>query len=160
MRPLSTNTATNAALTITRPVYLVQIDAATPIYLSSREAITLRGNAHVAAGLQIDQQGARIALFNGDQAYTATFLAGLSGVRVVVRMLYGSGPFDETDDDVVLEGELGSIAIGEWITMQVRDAPAQKVPRLYVAPPVFNYLPPDGTLVQTTTGPHVLRGSR
>lgn len=157
MRPLGTVTRTASAQTITKPVYLARIELAAPLYLSSREQMSYLSTTYSAAGLRVDVPSARIALFNKDNTYTASFLSA-SGTPVRVFMGYGS---TITEADTVLEGEIGAVSVGEWITLTVRPAPMTKVPRVYVLPPAFNYLPPDGLRIQTLSGTYVLnRGTK
>lgn len=155
MRPLSTTNSTGTASAITRPVYLVEIMLSTPVRVSSRETTTLRGNSFTAGSVRVDLGGSRVAIFN--DSLTASFLAATSGAAVRVFVLHGEGPFTDADADVLLEGEIGGVAVDEWITINVRQAPAKRLPRLYVGPPTFNHLPPDGLRINTLSGVYVLR---
>jgi hypothetical protein len=152
MRDLSSVNRTGIASTLTRPVYLVEFLFATPLRLSSRETITYAGNTFTAATLQVDIAGSSIKLLNASLAYTSTFKVGADGVRCSIWVVYGDGTFTRGDADMVFNGEVGAVGISEQIVIRLRDAPPKQVPRLQVAPPAFNNLPPDGLEIRTPTG--------
>ena len=152
MRELSSVNRTGIASTLTRPVYLVEFGFATPLRLSSRETITYAGNTYTAATLAVDVSAPSIRLLNASLAYTATFKVGADGIKCSILVVYGDGPFSRGDADLVFSGEVGAVGIGDQISIRLRDAPPKQVPRLQVAPPAFNNLPPDGLEIRTSAG--------
>ncbi len=151
-RPLSSSNAAELSLSVTRPCYLVEFGFATTLRLSSRETVTFKGNTFTAATMRVDQSGSRISLYNDSLSYTSTFLAGVSGKACTVWLCYGETPFADADGDIVFEGEVGAVGIGERIEIKLRPAPVRRLPRLYVTPPTFNHLPPDGLQILTPSG--------
>lgn len=152
MRPLSANTAVEVVSAVTRPLYLVELRLATPLRLSTREQVTWRGETWTAAGLRVDLSGRKLSLLNDGLAYTDDFLAGVSGKAVTIYLLYGDAPFADADGEEVFSGEIGAVGIGERIEIRLRPAPARRLPRLYVTPPTFRHLPPDGLQILTPSG--------
>lgn len=156
MRPLSSVNRTGVAQTLTRPVYLVEFGFATPLRLSSRNTITFQGNSFTAAAVTVDLSALTVRLFNAELAYTATFKDGGDGVPVTIWVLYGDTAPAYGDADVVFEGEMGAVGLGETITIRLRESSPKQIPRLTVAPPTFKHLPPDGLEIRTPTGLFVL----
>ena len=159
MRPLSPTTTTNASALVTRPVFLVEIDLATTVRYSSRETMTYNGFTWTKAPLQVDLSSGTVSLFNTDGGLTSTFTAGASGAPVYVWMLYGDGTFADGSAEMVLFGEVGAISVSNVIALRVRPTAQRMVPRLYVTPPTFNWLPPSGFEIRTANGVYVLEQS-
>jgi hypothetical protein len=151
-RPLSSSNSAELALSVTRPCYLIELGLATTLRLSSRETVTFRGNSFTAATVRVDLSGNRIQLYNDSLSFTSTFLAGVSGKTATVWLAYGETPFADADGDVVFEGEIGAVGVGETIDIRLRPAPVRRIPRLYVTPTTFNHLPPDGLQILTPSG--------
>lgn len=152
MRELSSVNRAGIASTLTRPVYLVEFGFSTPLRLSSRETISYAGNTYTSATVSVDISGPSIRLLNASLAYTSTFKVGADGVTCLIWVVYGESPFARGDADLVFSGEVGAVGIGEQISIRLRDAPPKQVPRLQVAPPAFNNLPPDGLEIRTSAG--------
>lgn len=152
MRELSAANRAGIVSTLTRPVYLVELGFATTLRLSSRETISYAGSSFTAATMSVDISAPSIRLLNASLAYTATFKAGADGVSCTIYVVYGDGPFARGDADVIFSGEVGAVGIGDQISIRLRDAPPKQVPRLQVAPPAFNNLPPDGLEIRTSAG--------
>ena len=152
MRDLSSANRTGIASALTRPVYLVEFGFSTPLRLSSRETVTYAGNTFTAATLTVDISAPSIRLLNASLSYTSTFKVGADGITCKVWMVYGDGTFTRGDADMVFSGEVGAVGISDSITIRLRDAPPKLVPRLQVAPPAFNNLPPDGLEIRTSAG--------
>lgn len=152
MRALTANTAAEVTASVTRPLYLVELGLATTLRFSTREQVTWRGLTWSAAGLRVDLSGRKLSLLNETLSYTDDFLAGVSGKPVTIWLLYGDAPFGDTDAEEVFVGEIGAVGIGERIEIRLRPAPARRLPRLYVTPPTFNHLPPDGLQILTPSG--------
>ena len=156
MKPLSSVNRTGVAQTLTRPVYLVEFGFATPLRLSSRNTLTYGGNSFTSAAITVDLSSLTVRLFNAGLAYTATFKTGGNGVPVTIWVLYGDTAPAYEDADVIFEGELGAIGLGETITAKLRGSSPKQIPRLTVAPPTFKHLPPDGLEIRTPAGLFVL----
>jgi len=152
MRQLSSANRTGIASTLTRPLYLVEFGFATPLRLSSRETVSYAGSTFTSASLAVDVSAPSIRLLNASLAYTSTFKVGADGVTCLIWVVYGESPFARGDADLVFSGEVGAVGIGEQISIRLRDAPPKQVPRLQVAPPAFNNLPPDGLEIRTSAG--------
>lgn len=157
MRTLSSNNQTEAAGQVTRPVWLVEIQFAIFLRLSSREEITIDGDVFLASNLDIDIAAKRLRLFNEALQWSATFLAGTSGVRVRIWKVWGESPFAAADLDLWFDGELGGGTVGTTIEFRLLDNRPRQCPRIYAAPPTFNHLPPDGTEIVTPTGTRLLK---
>lgn len=152
MRPLSSQNAAAVVLPLTRPVYLVEFDFATPLRVSSRETVTYAGQTFSAATVQVDLAGNTVRLLNASLAYTATFKDGGDGVPVTIWVVYGEPTFTRGSADEVFSGELGAVGLGDWIVARLRESSPKQIPRLTVAPPTFKNLPPDGLEIRTPTG--------
>jgi hypothetical protein len=159
MRPLSPGTTTGTAQTVTRPFFIVEIDLATTLRYSSRETVTYNSATWTKTPLQVDVSGGSVTLFNTDGGLTSTFSSGASGAAIYVWMLYGDGTFADDSAELVLSGEVGAIAISSSIVLRVRPVAQRLTPRLYVTPPVFNWLPPAGFEIRTANGVYVLEQS-
>jgi hypothetical protein len=152
MKPLSSHNLALISSALTRPVYLVEFDFATPLRVSSRETITYAGDTFTSATVQVDLSAGTVRLLNAGLAYTATFKTGGDGVPVKIWVVYGEPVFDRGDADLVFDGELGAVGLGDWITARLRDSSPKQIPRLTVAPPTFKHLPPDGLEIRTPSG--------
>lgn len=155
-RTLATKTQGEVTKQTTRPVYLVEFGFGTPLRLSSRETIAVSGGDTFSAASIKLRLPTSFELFNETFQYSATFLAGTAGVSVKVWQVYGAGPFSSADLDMVFDGQFGEGDVGPVIRFTLRPNPPVFTPRLMVAPPVFNHLPPDGTEIITPTGVYVL----
>lgn len=156
MRTLSANTTTKLADGILRPVWLVDINLATPLYYSSRGAITYNGKSYVAAGMDVNLGSRQITIFNDAFGLSSTFFAATSGTPVDVYLLFGESGWATGDAEYLYTGEIGAFEIGPAIVLSLRDVAPRRVPRLYPEPPGFNHIPPNGTEFKTTTGIYVV----
>jgi hypothetical protein len=157
-RTLSTKSQTEVVKQTTRPVWLVEFGFGTPLRLSSRETIAVSGgNTFTAAGIKVNLASKSVQLFNEGFQYSATFLAGVAGVSAKVWKVYGAGPFALADLDQFFDGEIGPVPeIGPMITIGLRPLSPVFTPRIMIAPPTFNHLPPDGFQFVTPTGVYIL----
>ena len=71
---------------------------------------------------------------------------------VKIWVVYGEPVFDRGDADLVFDGELGAVGLGDWINARLRESSPKQIPRLTVAPPTFKHLPPDGLEIRTPSG--------
>lgn len=73
MRALNANTVSGFTGLVLRPIWFVDIMFTTPLYLSSREALTLDGVSYVNAGMTVDVAGRRVQLSNPNKTiFTVT----------------------------------------------------------------------------------------
>lgn len=158
MRALSTHNAAEVDQVVTRPVWLMRLGFGTPLLLSSREQITIGADTYLAANLEIDLGSLRFRLFNESFTWSSTFLSGVSGTEVKVWKVWGDGPFVAADLDLWFEGELGAGTVGSIIEFGLRPSAPLQTPRLSVAPPTFNHLPPSGAEIVTPSGIFILQG--
>jgi hypothetical protein len=154
-RPTSGATDTELAKTLTRPLFLVELGFAPTIRLSSREEVTWDARLWVAASMKVNvnERGGSIEIFNEELLLgNVVLLQGTAGRFARVYQLHGDGPTWATDDAVQhLDGEMGDAEITTRVRITLKARPPQKTPRLLFAPPVFNFLPPDGLVIKTGT---------
>lgn len=159
MRTLSSNNQSETTGQVTRPVWLVEIQFAIVLRLSSREEITIDGDVFHPSNLDVDIAGRRFRLYNEGLQWSSTFLVGTSGVRVKIWKVWGESPFVAADLDLWFDGELGGGTVGTAIEFRLLDSGPKQCPRIYAAPPTFNHLPPAGTEIVTPTGTRLLKRS-
>ena len=148
-RTLPAAVATAITQTVTEPVYLLQIDFSTTIYLSSREEITWNsktwtgGNKFTLRYRNTDNGGNRgnIVFANVNNAFSALILNNsIQGTPISIYQYYDS------DAVFLLTGIMDNASIKEKnyaanITFAARQKQV-KVPNLLMEPPVFNRLIP------------------
>ncbi len=147
MRTLSDNNAAAVGRTVTRPVFLVEIQLDPVLRLSSRGDIDVGSDTFLGANIDVDLRAQRFSLFNEGLQWSAAFLDGLSGAGVKVWKVWGEGPFASEDPDLFFDGRLGGGTVGDRIEYALRPTDPLRTPRLYVTPPTFNHLPPAGTRI-------------
>lgn len=159
-RPTSIATDTAVALTLTRPLFLIQLGFNIPVRLSNREQITYASVIWQAGSfrLQMGSGGWAVEVFNESLLLGQTVLTqGTSGRTAKVYQLYGEGPWTEDDGECLLDGEMGEAVIsGTSVVIALKRKAPQKTPRLYIGPPVFNHVPPAGTQIRTASGITIL----
>ena len=161
-RFLSPPTATGTSAPVTLPGYLVEIDFATPIYLSSRGNLTWNGQSWIAwdvriTGLGIDgaasSQNGNLTLGNTDYTIGALVLQqGAAGQVVKVWKFYGEAPA-AADPVLVFAGVADAAAIDPdngtvTMTLQQEGGITQFSPRTYITyASGFSHIPPSGTVI-------------
>lgn len=155
-RPVSSATSTAIGLTITRPLYLVQLGFDVPVRLSSREQVTYTSLLWTAASLKLAMGGNwSVEIFNEALLLGQTVLTqGTAGRTAKVYQLYGDGPtWADEDGELLLDGEMGEAVITtDRVSIVLKHRGPQRTPRIYFNPPTFNYLPPDGLIITTGAG--------
>jgi hypothetical protein len=158
-RGVSTSISTGAASAVTLPLYLVKVfwDSGTKYY-SSRETLNFQATgdatsltytaADILVNLNIDSGAGTLKIGNTDYASGADVLGdGVSGTRIVIMALYGSGSFSTGDEEFVFDGEgAGSSIDDRWTTIQLARVTTQSTwaPRQLINKANgFNHLPPD-----------------
>jgi hypothetical protein len=161
-RSLSTPTAAATAADVTLPGYLVEIDFATPVYLSSRNTLPWNGQTWVAWDIAVDQLGTdgttasqtgSLTLGNTDYTLGAMVLGeGAAGRPVHVWKFYGTAPaladpvlmFYGVADQATIDPDRGTVSI----TLQQEGGITQFCPRTYINQASgFNHIPPSGTVI-------------
>ena len=162
-RTLNGTVTTAVGAAVTLPGYLVAIDFATPVYLSSRGDLTWNSKSWVAwavriIGLAIDgaasAQDGTLILGNTDYTMGALVLAeGVAGRAVSVWKLYGETPaladpvlvFSGVADGATINPDGGDVTI----TLQQAGGVTLYCPRTYInRASGFSHIPADGTLIQ------------
>ena len=161
-RTLSAPTTTAVGLDVVSPGYLVEINFATPLRLSTRGTLTwnsltwttwdfdVRGLAADSSG---STQGGSLTLWNGDYTISALVLGeGVANRAVNVYQFYGESPaladpvhiFAGVVDDAQLEPTNATVTL----RLVQTNARALFAPRHYITPDSgFSYLPAAGTVI-------------
>lgn len=151
MRTFSANTESEITNTVTRPLFIFELDFSTPLRFSSRETLTWNANSYQAANVSFKAN--RLTFFNENFNYSSNFIAEkTAGIGCRIWQLYGEGPFAVADADLIFDGALGEASVGEYIDVSLVDNPVLFAPRLFPVEPTFNHIPPDGTEFTTPTG--------
>lgn len=175
-RTISAALTTAIGLDVVAPGYLVEIQFATPLRLSSRGTLSWSGNTWTAwdvrvQGLAADAGGSSASgsLLLGDADYTIAALALSEGVAnrpVNVWKFYGdTAPatgdpvqvFAGVGDGVDLEPNRGMVTI----RLVQTNARALFAPRFYITPEAgFTYLPAPGTVIDWDGERYVLESEQ
>lgn len=154
-RPVSTDTGTAIALTRTRPLYLLELGFSVPVRYSSREQVTWNSLVWSAASFKLNMAGQwAVELFNDSLLIGQTVLTqGTAGKTAKVYQLYGDGPTWAADDaETLLDGEMGEAVItATTVSIALKRSAPLRTPRIYLAPPLCNHLPPDGVVIRTAS---------
>jgi len=151
-KTLAASLVTATGKTITTPGYLIEIDFATPLRLSSRGDQSHDGNTWTGGRLgqvQVGEEGGQIELMNGDLAMSALILnEGIADRAVSIWKFYDSNP---TDVVAVFSGVGDGVEIG-IDRVRVKLAPenrrTQYSPRRFIgAATGFTQLIPAGTRI-------------
>jgi hypothetical protein len=159
-RTLTAPVVTAVGNRVTLPGYLVRVDFAPPLYLSSRGPITWGGNDWAAwdievSGLSVDgassAQTGSLRLGNTDYSIGAlVLLQSVAGRGVSVWKYYGDAPNDPllifagVADDSTIDPDGGAVAIG----LQQAGGATLFCPRTVISRAAgFSQLPPRGTII-------------
>src|SRR5262245_3046708 len=158
-RTLSTKNQAGVVLQATIPIFLVEFGFGSPLRFSSRQTVAVSGgNTFFAAGIRVNLEQRRVELFNESLLYSTTFMS-TAGITAKVWKVYGVAPFATADLDMVFDGQIGPCDIGATISIGLRESPPVYAPRIMIAPPLCNNLPPDGALWIPRPGPIRSRGT-
>lgn len=156
MKTLTAPMLAELSLTITSPGYLVQIGYGSTLRLSSMGDITYGSATWLAADLKVsgvkqDGKGgnsASMSVGNTDNTYGAIVLnEGASDIPVIIYACYAGAPGEAVQ---VFSGVTDGAEISVDKVQFTLVAQANKTlfcPRVFIAPPVFNFLQPEGTRV-------------
>lgn len=149
-RGLDASTTTALGAAVTQPYYLVSMGFSTPVYLSSRGAISWDTHSWVDASfeIQLDSEPT-IRIFNEATTLGVTVLSeGTSGRAI--QIYYGDKDDSAHPNPYMLfDGEMGEASINETVSIRCKRLKPLKTPRHYAAPPVCNFIPPPGTRFET-----------
>jgi hypothetical protein len=158
-RTLTTNNKAGSTVGLTEPLWLLELAYTTPIYLSSREDLTVNSKDYIGTELDVRLQGpgGSVTFFNSMLANSGIMLTEGTGVGVTVYLVYGAGPFTAGDLDNYFSGIAAHIEISSNnVELQLKQSEPFISPIHRASHPVFKHLPPDGLRVQTRSGIYVL----
>jgi hypothetical protein len=157
-RSLSAHLDTATTATTTEPWHLVQIGT---LRLTDGPTTTWGGYTWLGyAGVSVDGQGSDgtgqhrgiVTLPNHDGAIGGMVLAGgADDVVCGIWQVYGPGPHAASDAALLVDGVVDDARlVGEWAELSYVSlgADARQLPRLRIAPPTFNHLLPEGTVLE------------
>lgn len=172
MRTLSTTTNTEVSKTITRPILLVEISFPIAYRWATLGDVTWNGYTWTSNGVRVEDirnlagggvEG-RISIPNHDNAASALVLGNsIADTPCVIWHLYGDGPYAVADAVELFRGVLDGaeigldrVSIGLTSTGRVNEVS----PRLFIAPPICNKLPPRGTVLAWAGERYTLEGAQ
>ena len=141
------------------PFYLVELGFTPTLYLSSGPTITWDGHTWVAAPLEVSQinlditaeQTTSLRIANHDRSIGAILLnESAQDKPVKIWLNYDDPAFTPV---LMSEGQMDGAQIGEFIELAVisRSTAYGSTPRIICSPPLFNHLPPPGTVIKHGT---------
>lgn len=140
----------------TRGFYLMQIDFASPLRLSTRGTETYDGDVYTTASLRIEITANGLSgsmkLFNENFQFTEFILEQAAGKVVTVRELYGERPFVVADARVVFSGVLGAGVVQNRISFALVQPEMRWSPRQKITNADFKHIPRPGTVFATPDG--------
>lgn len=161
---------------VTRPRYLVAMGFSPEVRYTtgaSRSFPSL-GGTFTSTGMSVDvSERPTVRILNDGGFFGALALAqSPAGRRLRIWVYYDSDTANalldeggstllaedglqllaETDVDqspvLLFDGEIGPVAIADYVSLEGRLSGPLYTPRLYVSPPTFNYLPRRGTVIE------------
>jgi hypothetical protein len=154
-RTLPTTLSAGLAAAVTAPGYLIALGTSPVLRYSTRGTLTYGGYTWVGGarveGLALAAGGAppRLVLPNADNALSALLLGGvLSDVSAEIWAIYGDAPSEAESVFVgVVDGayEIGLLAC--VLALADDSAGASSLPRAWIGAPIFNHLPPPGSVI-------------
>lgn len=153
-RPISGTTTTEVAKAITTSRFLVELGFSVPVRYSNAEQVTWNSLIWQAASFKLAPSYQSVELFNDEYLIGQTVLTqGTTGRTAAVYQLYGDGPTWTADDaECLLYGEMGEATItAANVRITLKKSAPLKTPRIYLAPPLCNHLPPDGVVIRTAS---------
>lgn len=156
-------------LTVTRPGYLIELGYSTTLRLSTLGNVSYAARDWVGvdvkvSGLSQDGKGgnkASLTLGNTDGVFGAVVLnEGASDIPVTIYACYAGAPGDcvQVFEGVTDGAELDANKITLSLVSQANKT--LFCPRVFIAPPVFNFLQPEGTKFTFGNEVYVLERSR
>lgn len=140
---------------VTAPVYLVEFGFISPVYLSSKNTVTVSNNTWLAANMdvKISQSGGTVKIFNeGFTVGGIVLQQGTAGRSIKIYQLYDS------HITLIFKGEMGDATIDEYVSIKCKPYSPRKTPTFSVLPPVFNHIPKPGLRIETPRQVIILEG--
>jgi len=172
MRTLSAALLAALASTVTKPGFLVKIGFATPIYLSSRGAVTYDGHTYTAADIELtglgadpkgDQRGT-LRIGNTDLAIGVIILNEQNADWDITVYVFDAAATATADIVEIFNGTGNGAALDErWASIDLTSGSTstQFLPAEYItAEQGFSFLPPAGMRIATPAGIYTLEPSR
>ena len=171
MRTLSTTTSTEVAKVITQPFYVAYLGFPAPVRLSTRGAVTWNSQTWLEEDLKIQalstSKGAILSgalrIANHTNTYSSLILNnGVANRICKIWALYGAGPYSAGDAVLLFDGVMDGADIGVYVKIQITSQSLRTsfVPRFTCAPPVFNHMPPRGTVITWQNEQFILEGKQ
>jgi hypothetical protein len=159
VKAISTARATASARAITVPGHLVEIDFATPVYLSSLDQVNFNGHTFVAADVRVSglsqdargRAGGNVTLGNGDLTWSALILGeGVADRRIKVWSFdwtaLGAADIVPAFDGVGDSADVGQPCV---IRLTSQGSTVAFSPRRYIGLATgFRHLSPCGRVIQ------------
>lgn len=144
---------------VTNPRFIVEFGFATPLRLSSKGSYTYDGDVYDAANMQWNPDGRTLTIFDAGSAYASDLRARDEGDKITIRRTFNPSPTVDADWETRVVGEVGRVGITPPnIVVTYHDVPSAQFPYLTAGPKTgLNYIPADGTRIETQNGTVVLR---
>lgn len=150
---------------VTSPLYLVELQFTTPVYLSSGEQYTWDGKVWKSAPIEIGSintspsgdQSTSMRLANHDRVYGALMMQHRLE-RVPVRIWLVDVEDTQYPPELMIAGVLDGAQIGDSVQASVIAHTVEYggSPRIICAPPLMNHLPKPGTELSWGTVKYVI----
>lgn len=172
MRTLTAGQEAAVAGPVFEPQYLIEITLDQPYYWSTRQERQYNGNTYNVGGVQLGRvsgDSCELRLDNHDYAFTRGALDG-DYLRQPVRVYWAYGApteplyvergywepgytaeYDDTAPDVILlfDGIINETPeISEWLSISCTRTPPRLYPFRKLRPPIANFVPVEGYVVQ------------
>lgn len=159
MRTVTAKVQTAIESAGTRPGYLMLLGFTTPLRLSTRGSVIWDGQTWAATpfrlnGPSLSEGGGLSGAFvlqNMDNGIGATVLnEGVRGKTCQIWALYGDAPYAASDPVMIFDGVMDGVPqLDDYATITFRSDRSRTTfcPRIRLAPPLCNHVPPTGTVI-------------
>jgi len=161
IKVISAKTAREAAMPVTRPRLVAQIDfSGAVLRVSTLGTVTWNSQTWVESavdisgldGTPVDQANVRLTFDNSSNAMSSLVLnSNVSGGNVEVYYLYGDDPFADGDGVLAFKGVIDAVEEINEMVVVINAVSTSKnrsnVPNVVIGPPLCNFLPKDGTVI-------------
>lgn len=160
MRTLTASTTTEIEKTGTTPRFLVELGTTPITRHSTRETLTYDGQTWTGFDIHVDSididknggQSASLRVSRHNNAMAALLFDGSAEMTCRIWMLYGDGPtWAPADGNQLFDGVVDGLEInGNYIAITAIDlmSKTEFAPRITLAPPLANHLPPAGKKIR------------
>ena len=147
-RSLSGTMETEVAKTITKPVYLINIDDT--YHYSSGPQVSYGGDTYTIHDIKVtnldpDKNKALIHIGSTDLSIVSIVLAGIAGLPIQIHKHYGG------ETETLIDGVGSDVGLDErWTKIRVVDGSVsyQRAPRIYYNDYLLDHLPQRGQVVR------------